>query len=166
MALESSAMSWALAIVLGAALVGVPAQAAPDTASATVTIRLVSNTTSARVLVDRAPKGKASKGDKQWAMSVLRNAVAQFDRPKGAVVGSDVGTLTVVSVTPPRVDLKVTVRLPGGTLRAAGRITGLDQDIPVIGGTGDFANARGTSEIRSLHPSGDPALNVYRLRLP
>ena len=81
-------------------------------------------------------------------------------------MGSDVGTLTVISVKPPRVDLKATVKLPGGTIRAAGRITDLDQDIPVIGGTGDYANARGTTEIRSLHPSGNPALNVYRLRLP
>ena len=79
---------------------------------------------------------------------------------------SDVGTLTVVSVHPPRVDLKVTVKLPGGTIRTAGRITDLDQDVLVIGGRDDFANARVTSEIRSLHPSGDPALNVYRRRLP
>ena len=117
-----------------------------------------------RLLVDRAPKQELNRGDVIWQKSVLRNAVAQFGKPKGALVGSDTGTYTVVSLT--QGDVKVTTRLPGGTVRAAGR-TGRErvQVIRVTGGTGDFANARGTVEVRSLG-SDTRALNVYRLRLP
>lgn len=63
--------------------------------------------------------------------------------------------------------MKLTVKLPGGTLRAAGRVRENGPLlIRVLGGTGDFANARGTSEARSLNASGTLSLNVYRLKLP
>jgi hypothetical protein len=84
-----------------------------------MTIRLISTTANIKVLVDRAPKGTASKGDVLWAKSILSNAVYQFGRPKGAIVGSDVSTFTVAA--PPAGDVKVGATLPGGTIRVAGR---------------------------------------------
>jgi hypothetical protein len=131
-----------------------------------MTIRLISTTTKYKVLVDRAPKQEINKGDVLWAKSILRNAIAQFGKPKGAIVGSDISTYTVVSITPGVGDEKVTT-LPGGTIRAVGRIREtLAQTIRVTGGTGTFANASGSGEVRSLNASGDRTLNVYRLQLP
>ena len=115
-----------------------------------------------RTLTDKAPKGTPSKGDVFSMKSVLRNAVAQFGRPKGAVVGSDVAVLTLLST--PRVRFNVTVKLPGGTIRAGGVIGAVGQKIPVVGGTGAFAGVRGSSEVRRLKP--DVALNIYRLQRP
>lgn len=156
-------MRWTLALFLSLILLALQAQAAPRADSSNQTIRLISTTVSYRMLVDRAPKREASKGDVLWAKAILRNAVAQFGRPKGAVVGSDTATFTLVS--PTRLDVKVTVKLPGGTLRAAGRIRGpQSKTLRVTGGTGAFENARGTAEVRNI--SGERALNVYRLQLP
>jgi hypothetical protein len=77
-----------------------------------MTIRLISTTANIKVLVDRAPKGTASKGDVLWAKSILSNAVYQFGRP-------NVSTFTVAA--PPAGDVKVGATLPGGTIRVAGR---------------------------------------------
>ena len=112
-------MRWVLGLLLGAFLCALPAYAARSSGSKTMTIRLVSVTTQHKVLVDRAPK-QFSIGDVIQAKSTLRNEVAQFGRPKGARVGTDVATFAVVSRT--RGHVKVTTTLPGGTLRAAGRI--------------------------------------------
>jgi hypothetical protein len=159
-------MKVTLATLVSLALLTVPAQAGNDSASRTPTIRVVSNAVDFRVLVNRPPEGIGNVGDKVQVKNRLRNAVAQFGRPKGALVGSDVQTVTVTSVTPTRARVTVTVRLPGGTLRVAGTVTSSGQALPVVGGTGDFAGARGTTEIKSLDADGDPALNIYRLRLP
>jgi hypothetical protein len=157
--------------ILTTALVGVcvaafPAQGAHHGASRAMTIRLISVNTDFRVLVDRAPKQELSKGDVLWAKSVLRNDVPQFGRPKGARVGGDTGTLTLVSAK--LTDVKVAAKLPGGTLMASGRIPweqGGSDLIPVVGGTGDFAGARGTVEAIDLD-DGLRTRNIYRLRLP
>jgi len=156
-----------LVVALSLLVLVLPAQAARHANSSTMTIRLISITTTYKVLVDRAPKQEINKGDVLWAKSILRNAVAQFGRPKGAIVGSDISTYTVVSITPGVGDEKVTATLPGGTLRAAGRVRETRaQTIRVTGGTGMFANASGSGEVRSLNASGDRTLNVYRLQLP
>jgi hypothetical protein len=130
-----------------------------------MTIRLISTTTSYRVLTDREPRNTISPGDVIWAKSVLRNAVAQFGKPKGAIVGSDVGTITVLSAT--KAEVKVTATLPGGTVRSTARndVSG-SQNMRVVGGTGAFENARGVCEVSALNASGSRARNVYRLRLP
>jgi hypothetical protein len=150
----------ALACLLMLAL---PAHAADHPSSTSRTIQVVSKTVSSKLVLDRAPKG-LSMGDRVSAKSRLRNAVSQFGRPKNALVGYDVAVFTFISAA--RVRVKVTATLPGGTIRSAGTVTDLNQTLPVVGGTGNFAGARGTSEVRSLAPSGDPALNIYRLRLP
>jgi hypothetical protein len=73
---------WTLAIGLSFVVVALPAQAARQASSATMTIRLISTTASTKLLVDRAPKGTQSRGDVVRTKSVLRNAVAQLGRPR------------------------------------------------------------------------------------
>ena len=144
-----------------------PANASEKTRNASLTIRVVS-TPGREVLRDQPPKGlsrgEASKGDVASGTTILRNAVAQFDKPKGAVIGRDSYVFTFTS--PTRALIKVEAKFPGGTVRAQGRasVVVAPITIAVTGGTGDFAGARGTSESRSL--SGGRSLNVYRLRLP
>ena len=127
-----------------------------------MTIRLVSTTVSTRV-VDRAPKGVPSKGDVLYVHSSLVNQVSQFGKPKGALVGHEYAIDTFLSATRARV--KVQVTLPGGTLVVAGQINRPTSSpvLPVTGGTGTFANARGTC---SESDGNKYAINVYRLRLP
>ena len=159
-------MRWTFAIVLGVALVALPAQAARSTDSATQTIRLVSFTVNSRLTLDRPPKGQPSKGDVVREESILRNAVRQFGKAKGANVGSDVGIFTITSVRPVRISVKLVVRLPGGTLRGTARIVGTRiADIRIGGGTGDFARARGTGTVRD-NGRAPGVFNIYRLRLP
>jgi hypothetical protein len=155
-----------LALALGALVLALPAQAARETESATRTIRLVSTTVGLHTVVDRAPKGVPNKGDVVREESVLHNDVRQFGRPKGAPVGSDVATYTVVSTTPTRMRMRLTVKLPGGTLRGTAQVVGNDlPTIRIVGGTRNFAKARGTGTVRA-RPGRPDALNIYRLRLP
>ena len=151
-----------LGVLLGVLLLPLPAAAARNTADATLTIRLIS--TAGRITYrDRAPQGP-SKGDVISGPSVLRNAVKQFGRPKGAVVGHDYEVITLATATTGTLSAKV--YLPGGTLRVRGRWTSKTnaETVPVVGGTGRYANARGTSYVRDL--SGKRSLNVYHLRIP
>jgi hypothetical protein len=160
-------MRWALAIVVACFVLALPVQAASPAASATTTIRLISIASGAGVVVDREPKGQPDVGDAFWVKSTLRNAVAQFGRPRNAVVGSDRATYTIKSET--RIEVKVRVALPGGTLDAqanAGVASATKQVIRVTGGTGRFAGASGQAEVRNLNASGTRALNIYRLQLP
>jgi hypothetical protein len=122
-------------------------------------LRFVSLTTSSKV-DDRPPKG-LGVGDGQFTTSQLRNAVAQLGKPKGAVVGSDSGTMTIAGERSIRVD--VVTRLPGGTIVMRGLIRPAPAGValPVTGGTGRFAGARGTMTISE--ESGRRAINVYRL---
>ncbi len=124
-------------------------------------IQLVSITTSYSS-VDVPPRN-ASAGDRQLFTSKLLNARPQFGKPKGAVIGSDRGTMLLTAPTSAR--LKTVAKLPGGTLtvngplRAAG---GGAVSIRVVAGTGNFAGARGTLTI--LAPTGPKtAVNIYRL---
>jgi hypothetical protein len=159
-------MKWTLALALTMVVVALPAQAADRADAESMTIRLLSVTTSTKYLVDRPPKRVSNVGDVVWFKSTLRNERPQFEKPKGAIVGSDVATVKLV--TRSAVDIKLVVTLPGGTLRAAGRIRETDatQTLRVTGGTGTFANARGTGVTRPLNTAGSRALNVYRVALP
>jgi hypothetical protein len=134
-------------IVLGslALVTTLPAHAARHDEVSTLTIRLISTDTYSKVLTDRAPANEASKGDVVVVESKLRNAVAQFGRPKGAFVGGATWVFTIRS--PDSAHLIVESRLPGGDLRGAGSVRlGPRQTFPVTGGSVRFANARGTGE--------------------
>jgi len=129
-----------------------------------ITIRLVSVTIGQGVTRDRDPKQVASTGDVLWTESALRNQVRQFGRPKGATVGNDYATFTMLSAH--IAQTKVVVRLPGGTLRLRGRVDErtTSGSIPVVGGTGTFLGAHGTCRVRTVN--GATSTNVYQLQLP
>ena len=157
-----------LLLAVTATMAGVAALDVAAASQATTTIRLVSGNARESV-TDKAPKelsrGVGSKGDVISGTSVLRNAVRQFGKPLGAVVGRDSYSFTFVSPTEAVIDVRV--QLPGGTLRARGRMRLSQGDrivVTVTGGTGKFAGARGTGEARALSPN--ESLNVYRLRFP
>jgi Dirigent-like protein len=138
-----------LAFVLAAAVL------APAAAAAKLTIKVTSVSVSAKA-TDVAPKG-TSKGDTIAYRDRLLNA-------KGAVVGSDRGTMTFTSAhTATFAGIAV---LPGGTVRLAGKVVALPNKsfaIPVAGGTGRYAKARGYVLVG---PGEKRALNTYTLTVP
>jgi hypothetical protein len=109
---------------------------------------------------DKPPKGP-SKGDRLLARSRLVNVAKQFGRPAGALVGRD---QAIMALTSSRAGTVAGIaRLPGGTIRFGGAIRlDVSGSIPVIGGTGRYAKARGTLIVGD----GDSPLNTYHLRLP
>jgi hypothetical protein len=153
----------AFVAALGFFLLPLPAHGAGDAWSSTMTVRVIATSARTKVLVDRAPKHRVSRGDVIRETTTLRNDGAQFGRPDGAVVGSDAATYTFATLR--RASVKGTTKLPGGTVRIAGLLSGPGtQTLRVTGGTGRFAGARGTCVVTNV--SVGDALNVYRLRLP
>ena len=146
-------------------VLAVPTQAERRLDAQTMTLRLVSTEAYSKVFTDRPPINQAGKGDVILVASRLRNAVAQFGRPKGALVGDDIVVFTIRSRT--EADVIVNSTLPGGALHGAGRVRlGPKQTFAVTGGKGRFAKARGTGESTALGPNSGRRLKVYRLRLP
>jgi hypothetical protein len=94
----------------------------------------------------------------------LYNLVPQFGRPKGALVGSDSGTLRKTGTI--SFSFRGVVRLPGGTLTVKGQVIGGESvsNLTVAGGTGRFAGARGIVVIRELGGQGR-ASNIFHLTL-
>ena len=138
---------------------------ATSTGPRSVTIRVLATVTTARP-VDLPPRNVQNKGDRVFVESQLTNAVPQFGRPTGSIIGQDYSTITYLSPTERLVNVQIT--LPGGGLHLRGKLDVDDPKavvrIPVISGTRDFAGATGFSEARSA--PGSHTLNVYRLRLP
>jgi len=96
----------------------------------------------------------------------LLNTVPQFGRPVGATIGTDSATVRVTSST--KVTMTVTATLPDGTITVRGSLIGVGKlglSLPVIGGTGAYAHARGTYW-EPAHQSHGVALNIYRLTVP
>ena len=98
-------------------------------AEETMTIRLVSTETYSKVFTDRPPIEQNSKGDVILVGSTLRNAVAQFGRPKGAVVGDDIVIFTIRTPEPCGCDRGVE---PSGRLAPSGgsHALGRQADVP------------------------------------
>ena len=143
-----------------------PATETTGTGSRSVTIRVLATVTKAQP-VDLPPRNVVNEGDRILVESQLKNAVPQFGRPKGSIIGVDYSTITYVSQTERLVNVQIT--LPGGGLQLRGSIpveggAAAVVKIPVVGGTRDFAGATGVSEARSAE--GSQTLNIYRLRLP
>ena len=101
-------------------------------------------------------------GDVVTGTDRLRNAVRQFGKPRGAVVGRACYRTVLETATVASVD--VTATLPGGTIRARGQVDFRRDSnvIRVVGGAGAFARASGIVEEKVLR--SDQTLNVYRLR--
>jgi len=146
---------WLLAVAT--ALVVAPAAAAKKLTIAVTSVSISIKPT------DVAPNG-ASKGDTVVYRDRLLNAKAQFGRAKGAAVGSDRGTMTFTSAH--AATFSGVAVLPGGTLRLEGKVAALPNNalaIPVTGGTGRFAKAKG---FVLVGPGSKRALNTYALTLP
>jgi hypothetical protein len=138
------------------------AVAAPAAEARKLTFKVTSVTLSLKQ-TDRAPKG-TSKGDTIAYRDRLLNAASQFGRAKGAVVGSDHGTMTFTSAHTAR--FSGVAVLPGGTIRLQGTVTplaGQQLAIPVAGGTGRYARATGYVLVG---PGDKRVLNTYALTLP
>jgi hypothetical protein len=103
-----------------------------------------------------------TKGDTIRGTESLRNAVRQFNRPKGASVGTDRYVITAVARQQIRVDFVTT--FPGGTVHAHGEGTaGSKPEVPVVGGTGSYAGATGV--IDGQHLANGEKVNIYRLQV-
>jgi hypothetical protein len=147
-----------------AALVAVVAAVAvpPAAQAENLTIQLTSVVIKVTA-VDRKPKG-TSKGDRVIQRNKLFNAVKQFGKTRGARVGTDQGTIVFTSAHTERYD--GVTHLPGGTIRVKGPVKLLLDGairIPVVGGTGRFAKAKGMLYVGS---GEEKVLNVYELTLP
>ena len=161
-------MRWTLVLMVGVLVLALPAQAGRQHTAATLTIRLIVTPADSKYLIDHAPKAYPNKGDVIRETSTLRNAVAQFGRPKGAIVGSDVWITTIVIPPFGKAAVKAATSVPGGTIRAVGAVaaTQTTDTFRVIGGTGKYAEVRGTIRLRNLNANGSRGLSVYRLQLP
>jgi hypothetical protein len=147
-----------LIVVAVVAVVSTPGATGAETLTIQVTSVVIKITP-----IDKKPKGN-SKGDQIVYLDKLLNAVRQFNKPKGARVGTDRGTMTFTSAHTARFDGSAT--LPGGSVRIKGNVravAGGGIQIPVAGGTGRYAAATGTL---TVGPGENSALNVYRLTLP
>jgi hypothetical protein len=149
-------------------LVMVLQAATSDAAAAkSVTIRVLV-TPVTRTIKDVPPKtvrlkGEWSKGDTLRGTSILRNAVSQFGKPKGARVGTS--SFTDIALSSQMVRTDGVARFPRGTLHIRGVTPiGPTVKLPVVGGTGIYAGATGVVEGRHL-ANGD-TLNVCRLQVP
>jgi hypothetical protein len=144
---------------------GSPTTTTTSAAPRSQTIRVLATVTTARP-VDLPPRNVQNKGDRVFVESQLTNAVPQFGRPRGSIIGQDYSTITYLSPTQRLVNVQIT--LPGGGLHLRGTLTVTDPaavvKIPVISGTRDFAGATGFSEARSA--AGNRTLNIYRLTFP
>jgi hypothetical protein len=134
-----------------------------DSTSDSMMLRFVWRLSHERLSVDLPPKRKVQKGDVIHARSMLRNAVAQLGRPKGAIVGRAHATFDVVS--PRKAKILIRLTLPGGAFEASGGASTAPWHGPlkVSSGTGRFAGVRGTGTLRQFF---DRSTSVFRLDLP
>ncbi len=148
-------------------VMALPAAASDAATAKSVTIRVyVKEVTQS--IKDVPPKTfwlghEYTKGDTIRGTEILRNAVRQFNKPKGAIVGTDRYVIVAVAWQKVRVDF--VVRFPGGTVHAHGEgKAGSGPEVPIVGGTGLYAGATGVVEGR--HLANGEKLNIYRLQIP
>jgi hypothetical protein len=149
-------------------VMGLPAAASATAAAQSVVIRVLI-TPGTRTFTDVPPKthaltGAYTKGDTLEGTSILRNAVRQYGKPKGARIGTDHFVETALS--PQRIMFDGVSSVPGGTLHArgvmkevAGKLT-----VAVVGGTGVYQGATGV--ILGSHLPSGVTLDVARLHVP
>ena len=108
--------------------------------------------------------GYSQSGKSLRMTDKLYNLVPQFGKPKGALVGSDSGTLKQSG----HISLSFSgiARLPGGTLNVRGLVVAGESvtNLNIVGGTGRFAGARGVVVVREMAGKGRAA-NIFHLTL-
>src|SRR3954465_5665652 len=117
-----------------------------------VVIRLLSKNTIVS-FSDKAPENKISPGDRIVSTSTLRNEVAQFGKPKGALVGRDRAAVTIVSDSD--YDMNGYAVLPGGRVLFAGHVrsVGKPEVVTVTGGTRAVPPAPGPTPASRPRPA-------------
>jgi hypothetical protein len=143
-----------LLLLTSAALVLVPASVGQARSEKKMDVKVVS------VL-----SGASQSRDTIRMSDKLYNLVPQFGKPKGALVGSDSGTVKRTGTL--SASFRGVARLPGGTLTVKGQVIAGEpiSDVAVSGGTGRFAGARGIVVIRELSGRARAA-NIFHLTLP
>jgi hypothetical protein len=148
-------------------VMALPAAASDAAAAKSFTIRVyVKEVTQS--IKDVPPKTFAltrvyTRGDTIRGTEILRNAVRQFNKPKGANVGTDRYVIIALAWQKVRVDF--VTRFPGGTVHAHGEgKAGSKAEVPIVGGTGLYAGAAGV--IEGQHLANGEKLNIYRLQVP
>jgi hypothetical protein len=148
-------------------VIALPAAASDGATAKSLTIR-VYVTEVTQSIKDVPPKtlrlgGEYTKGDTVRGTETLRNAVRQFDKPKGANVGTDRYVIIGVALQKVRVDFVTS--FPGGTVHAHGEGKRPSKpEVPIVGGTGRYAGATGS--IEGQHLANGKKLNIYRLQVP
>jgi hypothetical protein len=148
-------------------VIALPAAASDGATAKSLTIR-VYVTEVTQSIKDVPPKtlrlgGEYTKGDTVRGTEVLRNAVRQFDKPKGANVGTDRYVIIGVALQKVRVDFVTS--FPGGTVHAHGEGKRPSKpEVPIVGGTGRYAGATGS--IEGQHLANGKKLNIYRFQVP
>jgi hypothetical protein len=152
-------LALAVASVLGLTLI---ASAAEARRTGVMTIKVVSVLASFGH-TDVDPKG-LSAGDRVKMTDRLYNAVPQFGKARGVLVGSDSATLTILAGGR-TASFRGVARIPGGTVVMRGVVGLADAgSTKVVGGTGRFAKATGRVAVGPASKNGR-ALNVYYLTL-
>lgn len=111
---------------------------------------------------DYPPRGP-SKGDRYLVHDRLLNAAVQFNKGIGSLVGRDYSVLILTGPSTGTVTGVAT--FPDGTIRfeGSGHVSaGASPPIPIVGGTGKYARARGTLIVGA----GSEPMNTYRIKLP
>jgi hypothetical protein len=155
--------------VAAALMVGTSAQGGRSSNAQVITV--LSTSTNFDVVKDVPPLGtraRLSRGDVVVADSRLRNAVRQFGKPAGTVIGRDHIRLVLESANSGM--LRLTTTLPGGTLSCRGRVDVRSPraTIKCTNGTGAFRGATGTARAAPAPKNryGADSLNTFRLRAP
>jgi hypothetical protein len=154
-----------MARVLAAATVVALTLAGAAAGRSAATVVSVISTATSEQQHDTGKKGP-SVGDYVVMTDRLTNAVRQFGKPRGAVVGTDRAVERLIAGGGVRIE--GTTKLPGGTVRVSGLLRTDAQgraNAPVVGGTGRYDGATGTLTVVNLTSAGNVALNVYSLNL-
>ena len=155
----------AVLLASAALVIALPAAASEVARAESVTIRVYVKEVTQSVK-DVPPKTlvgfEYTKGDTIRGTEILCNAVRQFNKPRGANVGTDRYVIFAVAYQKVRVDF--VARFPGGTVHLHGVGKPGSGKVPVVGGTGLYAGATGVAEGR--HLASGKKLNIYRLRIP
>jgi len=157
----------ALRLTLAVAVAAVALAAQASAANAPTTLRYLDISVGATPAFD-AGTGEPRPGDRLYLHDAL---YTWHGTARGARAGRVEATLTFMSSFGPgggaTGEIAGQLFLPGGSIRADGIVRISDGpsrfELPVVGGTGRFAGARGSLHVRDLSPEGDRSAFVVRL---